>query len=64
MSFKASSYSKLISKTGFQKPIGGASLVAERKECDVTLASFKEEACTSNGWRLACYVLNDGFQYG
>jgi hypothetical protein len=47
---------KLTSKTEAQKPGGEASLT-ERKECDATLASVKEEA-----WRLDINVLTDIFQ--
>jgi hypothetical protein len=49
-------YTKLISKTEFQRP-GGNSSLAERRECDSTLASVKEEA-----WKLVLNVLNDIFQ--
>ena len=49
-------YTKLISKTEFQRP-GGDSSLAERREYDATLASVKEEA-----WKLVLNVLNDIFQ--
>jgi hypothetical protein len=49
-------YTKLISKTEFQRP-GGDSSLAKRSEHDSTLASVKEEA-----WKLVLNVLNNIFQ--